>query len=96
VKERPSVNKSMLASKTLPTPIRKDADTLQWIRVLSTELAVRLAEARDTGPVWPKTIVLHTKQGNQKLKMAFAYTEIIKSGKVLLVLSKAHFPMFES
>lgn len=62
VKEKPPVNKSMLASKNLPKPIRQDGDVLQWVRVLCSELAVRLLEARETGTVWPKTIALHTKQ----------------------------------
>lgn len=63
VKEKPPVVKSMLASKNLPKPIRKDEDCAQWIKVLCSELAVRLLEARETGIVWPKTIALHTRQG---------------------------------
>ncbi|KAG8825679.1 DNA-directed DNA polymerase eta rad30 [Serendipita sp. 401] len=62
VKEKPPVNKSMLASKNLPKPIRGDGDVLQWVQVLCSELAVRLLEARETGTVWPKTIALHTRQ----------------------------------
>lgn len=61
------MNKSMLASKNLPTPIRKDEDCRQWIPVLCTELAVRLNEARDSGTsVWPKTISLHTRQAGDR------------------------------
>jgi DNA polymerase eta len=71
----------MLASKNLPTPIRKDGDTVQWIRVLCAELAVRLLEARETGTVWPKTIVLHTKQGKQVLADTTAFVESLQVGE---------------
>ncbi|KAG8821399.1 DNA-directed DNA polymerase eta rad30 [Serendipita sp. 399] len=65
VKEKPPVNKSMLASKNLPKPIRGDGDVVQWVQVLCSELAVRLLEARETGTVWPKTVALHTRQAGE-------------------------------
>ncbi|KAG8774998.1 DNA-directed DNA polymerase eta rad30 [Serendipita sp. 397] len=67
IKEKPPVNKSMLASKNLPKPIGGDGDVLQWVQVLCSELAVRLLEARETGTVWPKTIALHTRQGKSRV-----------------------------
>ncbi|KAH9847546.1 DNA/RNA polymerase [Lenzites betulinus] len=64
VKEKQAVNKSMLASKNLPNPITKAAQGSHWIRVLAAELALRLNEARESNPaLWPKTIVLHIRQG---------------------------------
>ena len=54
----------MLAAKNLPQPITKAAEGHHWIRVLAAELALRLNEARDNNPaLWPKTIVLHARQG---------------------------------
>nr|VWP00898.1 3-isopropylmalate dehydrogenase (3-IPM-DH) (IMDH) (EC (Beta-IPM dehydrogenase) [Ganoderma boninense] len=64
VKEKSAVNKSMLASKNLPKPITKATEGQHWLRVLAAELALRLNEARDADPaLWPKTIVLHIRQG---------------------------------
>ncbi|GLB40498.1 putative eta dna polymerase [Lyophyllum shimeji] len=64
VKEKSAVNKSMLASKNLPTPITDASEGLHWIRVLAAELALRLNEARETNPnLWPKSIVLHARRG---------------------------------
>lgn len=58
------MNKSMLASKNLPKPITKASDSQHWIRVLAAELALRLNDARQCNPtLWPKTIVLHIRQG---------------------------------
>ena len=56
----------MLASKNLPQPIVKTSQGHHWIRVLAAELALRLKEARESIPaLWPKTIVLHVRQGNE-------------------------------
>ncbi|KAI0775024.1 DNA/RNA polymerase [Trametes elegans] len=64
VREKSAVNKSMLASKNLPQPITNAAEGSPWLRVLAAELALRLNEARDNNPaLWPKTIVLHIRQG---------------------------------
>ncbi|KAG5645533.1 hypothetical protein DXG03_005808 [Asterophora parasitica] len=70
VKEKKStLNKSMLASKNLPTPITNASEGYNWIRVLAAELALRLNEARETCPnLWPKTIVLHARQGYSGLR----------------------------
>ncbi|KAK0532591.1 N-acetyltransferase eso1 [Tilletia horrida] len=58
VKERVA-NKTMLASKNVRPVITTWAQGQHWLSILSTELAVRLAEARETEPnVWPRTIVL--------------------------------------
>ncbi|KAJ6577384.1 DNA polymerase eta [Mycena capillaripes] len=62
VKEKQTVNKSMLASKNLPQPITKLSEGYQWIRVLAAELALRLNDAREITPnLWPKTIVLSAR-----------------------------------
>ncbi|EJU04732.1 DNA/RNA polymerase [Dacryopinax primogenitus] len=63
VKERTGV-KSMMASKNVRPAIKTFSDGQHWLRVLSAELSLRLEEARDLSPaVWPKTLVLHIKQG---------------------------------
>ncbi|KAI0636227.1 hypothetical protein C8Q77DRAFT_629149 [Trametes polyzona] len=81
VKEKSAVNKSMLASKNLPQPITKASEGYHWIRVLAAELALRLNEAREGNPaLWPKTIVLHVRQGYDTFKSKqtpFAFTKNI-------------------
>ncbi|KAJ6570180.1 hypothetical protein DFH09DRAFT_1154251 [Mycena vulgaris] len=62
VKEKQTLNKSMLASKNLSPAVTKFSDGFQWIRVLAAELALRLTEARELTPnLWPKTIVLSVR-----------------------------------
>ncbi|KAK7032854.1 DNA polymerase eta [Favolaschia claudopus] len=62
VKEKQTVNKSMLASKNLPQPVTQLSEGYHWIRVLAAELALRLNEARETTPnLWPKTLVLSAR-----------------------------------
>ncbi|KZS92491.1 DNA/RNA polymerase [Sistotremastrum niveocremeum HHB9708] len=66
VKEKATLNKSMGASKNLGKPVTKREDGYHWIRLMASELAFRLLELRETYPgVWPKTIVLHIRQGWQ-------------------------------
>ncbi|KAI9066350.1 DNA/RNA polymerase [Trametes sanguinea] len=78
VKEKPAGTKSMLASKNLPQPITKATQGYHWIRVLAAELALRLNEAREGNTaLWPKTIVLHIRQGYETFRskqMAFPFT----------------------
>ncbi|KAI0833689.1 DNA/RNA polymerase [Trametes gibbosa] len=79
VKEKQAVNKSMLASKNLPQPITKATQGSHWIRVLAAELALRLNEARESNTaLWPKTIVLHIRQGYETFRSKqtpFPYTK---------------------
>ncbi|KAI1797430.1 DNA/RNA polymerase [Ganoderma leucocontextum] len=81
VKEKSAVNKSMLASKNLPQPITKAAEGQHWLRVLAAELALRLNEARDADPsLWPKTIVLHIRQGYETARskqLPFPFTRTV-------------------
>ncbi|KAF5382137.1 hypothetical protein D9615_004300 [Tricholomella constricta] len=64
VKEKSTLNKSMLASKNLPNAITNASEGFHWIRVLAAELALRLNEARKASPnLWPKSIVLHARRG---------------------------------
>ncbi|KAL7279344.1 hypothetical protein ACG7TL_007185 [Trametes sanguinea] len=78
VKEKPAGTKSMLASKNLPQPITKATQGYHWIRVLAAELALRLNEAREGNTaLWPKTIVLHIRQGYETFRSkqtAFPFT----------------------
>ncbi|KAJ7086108.1 hypothetical protein B0H15DRAFT_358014 [Mycena belliarum] len=62
VKEKQTLNKSMLAAKNLPEPVTKLSEGYQWIRTLAAELALRLNDARETTPnLWPKTLVLSAR-----------------------------------
>ncbi|KAH9958595.1 hypothetical protein BC827DRAFT_1136015 [Russula dissimulans] len=62
VKEKPTLTKSMMASKNLPQPVTKLSEGPHWLRVLAAELALRLNELRASDvAVWPKTIVLHAR-----------------------------------
>ncbi|KLO13063.1 eta DNA polymerase [Schizopora paradoxa] len=73
VKEKPAINKSMLASKNLPNPLSSTAEGPHWIKMLTSELAIRLHEARELTPgLWPKTISLHICEGwsDRKSKQA--------------------------
>ncbi|OSX59100.1 hypothetical protein POSPLADRAFT_1151543 [Postia placenta MAD-698-R-SB12] len=78
VKEKSAVNKSMMASKNLPKPITKTVHGHHWIRVLAAELALRLREAREEiSAFWPKTLVLHVRQGyetGRSKQAAFPFT----------------------
>ncbi|KAF7314417.1 DNA polymerase eta [Mycena kentingensis (nom. inval.)] len=61
VKEKQLLSKSMLSAKQFPQPVTTQADALQWIRVLSSELSLRLIDAREMAPtMWPKTLAMHT------------------------------------
>lgn len=58
------MNKSMLASKNLPKPVKNRSEGQHWIRVLAADLALRLNDARQMSPnLWPKTLVLHANEG---------------------------------
>ncbi|KAI0648921.1 DNA/RNA polymerase [Trametes meyenii] len=88
VKEKTAVNKSMLASKNLPQPITKATQGHHWIRVLAAELALRLNEARDANPaLWPKTIVLHIRQGYDAFKSKQTPFPFVKNVTVDVIAS---------
>jgi DNA polymerase eta len=54
----------MLAAKNLQKPITSASEGQHWIRILAAELALRLNNIRATNAtLWPKTIVLHARQG---------------------------------
>ena len=72
VKEKSALFKSMLASKNLQQPIRKPSEGQHWIRVLAAELALRLENARkDNRTLWPKSIVLHVRQGEFSTRISY-------------------------
>ncbi|BGP25082.1 DNA polymeraseeta subunit [Rhodotorula toruloides] len=49
--------KSMLSSKNFRPSIKTYGETIHWLNILSTELHLRLTEAREDSPgLWPKTI----------------------------------------
>ncbi|KAG8970257.1 DNA-directed DNA polymerase eta rad30 [Tulasnella sp. 419] len=56
----------MMASKNVRPNITKHDQAVHWLRVLSSELAVRLQEGRERAPsLWPKTLVLHVRQASE-------------------------------
>jgi len=58
VRERVN-NQTMLASKSVRPAITKPEEATHWLDILSTELAIRLREAREERRnLWPKTLVL--------------------------------------
>ena len=60
----------MGASKNLQHPITHPSEGPHWLRILAGELAFRLQEAREENPgLWPKTLVLHVRQGDIFLKL---------------------------
>lgn len=72
VKEKPPINKSMGASKNLQHPIAHPSEGPHWLRILAGELAFRLQEAREETPgLWPKTLVLHVRQGDAFCKLRY-------------------------
>lgn len=85
MKEKPPVTKSMLASKNLPQPIVSVSQGHHWIRVLAAELALRLREARESIPaLWPRSIVLHIRQGVSRLVRKVFAAHSYAVGKVMM------------
>ncbi|KAG8964795.1 DNA-directed DNA polymerase eta rad30 [Tulasnella sp. 408] len=86
VKEKVAT-KSMLASKNVRPNITKPVEVTHWLRVLSSELCVRLIEARERTPaLWPKTLVLGFRQafGSTKSKQSpFPFAKLITPELVL-------------
>ncbi|EGG01839.1 uncharacterized protein MELLADRAFT_117712 [Melampsora larici-populina 98AG31] len=57
--------KSMMSSKNFRPSISSWEEGIHWLRILSTDLLARLNEARTLTPgIWPKTIVMHKRDGN--------------------------------
>ncbi|KAG9039304.1 DNA-directed DNA polymerase eta rad30 [Tulasnella sp. JGI-2019a] len=71
----------MLASKNIRPNATKQSEVTHWLRVLASELSVRLLEARErSASLWPKTLVLHVRQSFNDVKSrqcAFPYTTTI-------------------
>ncbi|KAG8934775.1 DNA-directed DNA polymerase eta rad30 [Tulasnella sp. 417] len=86
VKEKVAT-KSMLASKNVRPNITKPVEVTHWLRVLASELCVRLIEARERTPaIWPKTLVLGFRQafGATKSKQTpFPFAKLITPELVL-------------
>ncbi|KAN0066523.1 N-acetyltransferase eso1 [Thecaphora frezii] len=76
VRERVN-NQTMLASKSVRPPITRGEEAVHWLRILATELAVRLQEARNERTnLWPKTLVLrYIRAGSvpRSRQVAFPY-----------------------
>ncbi len=91
VRERVA-NKTMLASKNVRPTIKKTADAMHWFSILSTELAIRLNEARDEVPtLWPKTMVLrYLRAGDvpRSRQAPFPFVRELKGSDVLKVAEK--------
>ncbi|KDQ19232.1 hypothetical protein BOTBODRAFT_153085 [Botryobasidium botryosum FD-172 SS1] len=85
VKERTAL-KSMLASKNLRPPLTTSASVVHWIRIMAGELMNRLTEERETKPnLWPKTLVLHLRQGFEPSRSKQAPFPFAKSFNVDMI-----------
>ncbi|KAG8730827.1 DNA-directed DNA polymerase eta rad30 [Ceratobasidium sp. 428] len=86
VKERTSL-KSMAASKNVRPAITTFDQARHWLAVLAAELAVRLTDARKiNGTVWPRTIVLHARQGSstpRSKQIAFPFVRAFSAATIL-------------
>ncbi|KAG8900523.1 DNA-directed DNA polymerase eta rad30 [Tulasnella sp. 403] len=86
VKER-IATKSMQASKNLRPNATKLSEVTHWLRVLSSELSIRLLEAREhSSTLWPKTLVLHFKQvgeATRSKQAPFPFSKIITPDLIL-------------
>ncbi|KAG0145040.1 hypothetical protein CROQUDRAFT_723679 [Cronartium quercuum f. sp. fusiforme G11] len=59
--------KSMMSSKNFRPFINSWDQVDDWLKILSTDLLARLNEAREINPgLWPKTMVIHKRDENQK------------------------------
>ncbi|OAV93103.1 hypothetical protein PTTG_08028 [Puccinia triticina 1-1 BBBD Race 1] len=70
--------KSMMSSKNFRPSISSWNQGLHWLRILARDLFARLNEAREATPgIWPKTIVMHKRDGMQNSmakQIAFPFT----------------------
>jgi DNA polymerase eta len=61
----------MLASKNVQPAVTSREGGYRWLGILAGELYVRLRDARDeTEGLWPKTMVLSTRQGTSAYRYA--------------------------
>jgi len=92
VKEKAAITKSMLASKNLPRMITKPSQGIHWLRILASELYVRLLEAREQTPtLWPKTLTVKTSLGwkmARSKQMPFAFTRNLTNDTVFVAAEK--------
>ncbi|KDN34789.1 DNA/RNA polymerase [Tilletiaria anomala UBC 951] len=91
VKERVAT-KSMLASKNVRPPIRKTADAMHWLSILSTELAIRLREAREDMPnLWPRTLIFRFLRAGdvpRSKQVAFPFVRDLQGHDILKAAKK--------
>ncbi|KAG9085941.1 DNA-directed DNA polymerase eta rad30, partial [Ceratobasidium sp. 392] len=85
-KERTAL-KSMSAFKNVRPAITTFDQARHWLAVLAAELAVRLTDARKiNSTVWPRTIVLHAKQGSstpRSKQIAFPFVRAFSAATIL-------------
>lgn len=89
----------MLASKNIRPAMTKYSEGSQWLRVLSGELLNRLEEAREThSTVWPRSLVLHTRQGKREnpSPQSSSLTKLTFQGLTRQSRDSAPFPMSET
>ncbi|TKY90127.1 hypothetical protein EX895_000125 [Sporisorium graminicola] len=91
VRERVN-NQTMLASKSVRPAITKPEEAMHWLGILSTELAIRLREARqERVNLWPKTLVLrYIRAGSvpRSRQTAFAFTNPNNQDELAKVILK--------
>ncbi|CDU23704.1 related to DNA polymerase eta [Sporisorium scitamineum] len=91
VRERVN-NQTMLASKSVRPAITKPEEAMHWLGILSTELAIRLREAREERlNLWPKTLVLrYIRAGSvpRSRQTAFPFTNPNQQDELAKVILK--------
>ena len=85
-------NKTMLASKNVRPTIKKTADAIHWLTILSAELAIRLREAREEVPnLWPRTMVFrYIRAGDvpRSRQAAFPFVRDLQGQHILKIAEK--------
>lgn len=98
VRERVN-NQTMLASKSVRPAITKPEEAMHWLTILSTELAIRLREAReDRINLWPKTLVLrYIRAGSvpRSRQTAFPFTNPNNQEELAKVILKKGSKLWE-
>lgn len=75
-------NKTMLASKNVKPTIKTPQEAKRWLSILSSELTVRLREAREESPtLWPGTIVLRYLKPRETARSRQAHFPFVRDLK---------------
>ena len=76
----------MLASKNVQPAVTSREGGYHWLGILAGELYVRLRDARDeTEGLWPKTMVLSTRQGQRDVAMERYLLDMLMQRQIPIV-----------